>query len=177
MTEAPSAGLKPILSAPCSTAAHVLGWPGICESPNQSCMPTPLMPCRAQIIEDAAVHEQYSRVITPEPAMSEETEDVCALLQQCLDLRCVFLGCSQSPLSTLHYLVSIFPKASSSSAWTCGVATLVRLFCMLHDPEILQAAMHLLASSPGDAVTWGTPLTLGTSIWSVAKMRCRRCSA
>ena len=43
-------------------------------------------PC-AQIIEDAAVHEQYSRVITPEPAMNEETEDVCALLQQCLDLR------------------------------------------------------------------------------------------
>ena len=47
------------------------------------------MHLRAQIIEDAAVHEQYSRVITPEPAMSEETEDVCALLQQCLDLRCV----------------------------------------------------------------------------------------
>lgn len=42
-----------------------------------------------QIIEDAAVHEQYSRVITPEPAMNEETEDVCALLRQCLDLRCV----------------------------------------------------------------------------------------
>ncbi len=42
-----------------------------------------------QIIEDAAVHEQYSRVITPEPAMNEETEDVCALLQQCLDLRSV----------------------------------------------------------------------------------------
>ncbi len=40
-----------------------------------------------QIIEDAAVHEQYSRVITPEPAMNEETEDVCALLQQCLDIR------------------------------------------------------------------------------------------
>ena len=33
------------------------------------------------------MHEQYSRVITPEPAMNEETEDVCALLQQCLDLR------------------------------------------------------------------------------------------
>ncbi len=43
--------------------------------------------CMWQIIEDAAVHEQYSRVITPEPAMNEETEDVCALLQQCLDLR------------------------------------------------------------------------------------------
>ena len=40
-----------------------------------------------QIIEDAAVHEQYSRVITPEPAINEETEDVCALIQQCLDLR------------------------------------------------------------------------------------------
>lgn len=41
----------------------------------------------AQIIEDAAVHENYCRVITPEPAINEETEDVCALLKQCLDLR------------------------------------------------------------------------------------------
>ena len=40
-----------------------------------------------QIIEDAAVHENYCRVITPEPAVNEETEDVCALLVQCLDLR------------------------------------------------------------------------------------------
>ena len=40
-----------------------------------------------QIIEDAAVHEQYCRVITPEPAISEESEDVCALLKQCLDMR------------------------------------------------------------------------------------------
>ncbi len=41
----------------------------------------------AQIIEDAAVHEQYCRVITPEPAINEETEEVTFLLQQCLDLR------------------------------------------------------------------------------------------
>ncbi len=40
-----------------------------------------------QIIEDAAVHEQYCRVITPEPAINEETEEVTFLLQQCLDLR------------------------------------------------------------------------------------------
>lgn len=38
------------------------------------------------------MHEQYSRVITPEPAMNEETEDVCALLRQCLDLRCALPG-------------------------------------------------------------------------------------
>lgn len=41
-----------------------------------------------QIIEDAAIHENYCRVITPEPAINEETEDVCALLKQCLDMRC-----------------------------------------------------------------------------------------
>ena len=44
-----------------------------------------------QIIEDAAVHEQYCRVITPEPAINEESEDVCALLKQCLDMRWVSL--------------------------------------------------------------------------------------
>ena len=44
-----------------------------------------------QIIEDAAVHENYCRVITPEPAINEETEDVCALLKQCLDLRYIIL--------------------------------------------------------------------------------------
>lgn len=40
-----------------------------------------------QMIEDAAIHENYCRVITPEAAINEETEDVCALLKQCLDLR------------------------------------------------------------------------------------------
>lgn len=55
-----------------------------------------------QIIEDAAVHEQYSRVITPEPAMNEETEDVCALLQQCLDLRCdPCLALNEEPVPVL----------------------------------------------------------------------------
>lgn len=29
-----------------------------------------------RIIEDAAMHEQYVRVITPEPAPTEETEEV-----------------------------------------------------------------------------------------------------
>lgn len=40
-----------------------------------------------QIIEDAAMHDQYCRVITPEPAINEETEEVCALLKQCYALR------------------------------------------------------------------------------------------
>ncbi len=43
---------------------------------------------RAQMMEDAALHEQYTRVITPEPALNEETEDVCALLKECYDMRC-----------------------------------------------------------------------------------------
>lgn len=41
------------------------------------------------MMENAALHEQYTRVITPEPALNEETEDVCALLKECYDLRCV----------------------------------------------------------------------------------------
>lgn len=40
-----------------------------------------------RIIEDAALHEQYSRVILPEPASNEETEEVCWLLQRALDAR------------------------------------------------------------------------------------------
>lgn len=45
------------------------------------------LPLRVQIIEDAAMHDQYCRVITPEPASNEETEEVCALLKQCYALR------------------------------------------------------------------------------------------
>ena len=59
---------------------------GARKTPSTRWRPGALLP-GVQIIEDAAVHEQYSRVITPEPAMNEETEDVCALLQQCLDIR------------------------------------------------------------------------------------------
>ena len=41
-----------------------------------------------QILEEAALHEQYTRVISMEPALNEETEDVCALIKECSDLRC-----------------------------------------------------------------------------------------
>lgn len=40
-----------------------------------------------RMIEDAALHEQYSKVILPEPLATEETEEVCWLLQRALDLR------------------------------------------------------------------------------------------
>ena len=40
-----------------------------------------------RIIEDAATAERYCRVITPEPAASEETEEVCLLLAECVGLR------------------------------------------------------------------------------------------
>ena len=33
------------------------------------------------------MHDQYCRVITPEPAINEETEEVCTLLKQCYALR------------------------------------------------------------------------------------------
>jgi hypothetical protein len=45
------------------------------------------MATEGRIIEDAAMHEQYVRVITPEPAPTEETEEVCYLLRQSLDMR------------------------------------------------------------------------------------------
>ncbi|KAK9843466.1 hypothetical protein WJX81_004251 [Elliptochloris bilobata] len=55
--------------------------------PAHSLNPASDMALEGKIIEDAAVHEQYCRVITPEPAINEETEEVTFLLQQCLDLR------------------------------------------------------------------------------------------
>ena len=33
------------------------------------------------------MQDQYCRVVTPEPAVNEETEEVCTLLKQCYDLR------------------------------------------------------------------------------------------
>ena len=61
----------------CDAHKHVLSRTRVAEAGS----------ARAQIIEDAAVHDQYCRVITPEPAINEETEDVCQDLQGCLDLR------------------------------------------------------------------------------------------
>ncbi len=40
-----------------------------------------------QILEEAALSEQYTRVISTEPSLNEETEDVCALIKECVDLR------------------------------------------------------------------------------------------
>ena len=40
-----------------------------------------------RIIEDAALHEHYSRVILPDPASNEETDEVCWMLQRALDAR------------------------------------------------------------------------------------------
>lgn len=40
-----------------------------------------------RIIEDAALHEQYSRVITPEMPPTEETEDVCFMLRKAMEER------------------------------------------------------------------------------------------
>jgi hypothetical protein len=33
------------------------------------------------LLDEAALYEQYTRVISTEPALNEETEDVCALLK------------------------------------------------------------------------------------------------
>ena len=34
-----------------------------------------------QMLDEAALYEQYTRVISTEPSLNEETEDVCALLK------------------------------------------------------------------------------------------------
>ncbi|PSC67241.1 AMP deaminase isoform A [Micractinium conductrix] len=49
------------------------------------------MASEGRIIEDAAMHEAYVRVITPEPAPTEETEEVSSLLKQSLDMRARWL--------------------------------------------------------------------------------------
>ena len=45
----------------------------------------------------AAAQAAYCRVITPEPAPSEEAEDVCALLRECLELRAKWLFAPATP--------------------------------------------------------------------------------
>jgi len=45
----------------------------------------------------AASQAAYCRVITPEPAPSEEAEDVCALLRECLELRAKWLFTPATP--------------------------------------------------------------------------------
>lgn len=93
-----------------------------------------------QIIEDAAVHEQYSRVITPEPAMNEETEDVCALLQQCLDIRRATLP------SEMHNSCRILTCSLSSA---CGIISNVHMMdigCMEHQHSSVLLLLELASS-------------------------------
>ena len=57
------------------------------------------------------MHEQYCRVITPEPAINEETEEVTFLLQQCLELRhaCLLLPVSCLPKAAR---AAVLPRSS-----------------------------------------------------------------
>jgi hypothetical protein len=44
--------------------------------------------CMLQAIEQAAtLYDDYCRVITPENLLTEESEEVCAMLVECLELR------------------------------------------------------------------------------------------
>jgi hypothetical protein len=44
--------------------------------------------CVPQAIEQAAtLYDDYCRVITPENLLTEESEEVCAMLVECLELR------------------------------------------------------------------------------------------
>lgn len=51
------------------------------------CLPAPLPPCLPVQVLDPSTNDEYSRVITPETAMTDEVEDVCAMLVECLELR------------------------------------------------------------------------------------------
>lgn len=53
----------------------------------QSSTNASFMAHEGKMIEDAAMHEAYVRVITPEHSPSEETEDVCYMLQEAMELR------------------------------------------------------------------------------------------
>jgi len=81
-----------IRAQPPSLPAHLLpgmlnSAPGHAPAPVHNLSTAPDLITEGQLQEEAALHEQYTRVITPEPGLNEETEDVCALLEECYLLR------------------------------------------------------------------------------------------
>ena len=52
----------------------------------------------AQLLDEAALYEQYTRVISTEPSLNEETEDVCALLKVPAALS---TSCSSTPVACI----------------------------------------------------------------------------
>ncbi len=110
---------------------------------------------RRQIIEDAAVHEQYCRVITPEPAINEETEEVTFLLQQCLELR---RGPVASPASRRDHGQHPHARMPSRRAVLRHVAAAV--------PHARAGARERRAPRAG---------TSGSSDRRCRRVRCRRC--
>lgn len=60
---------------------------GPAPPPNPAITTADAMANEGRAIEDAAIHESYCRVITPEPLPNEEQEEVCFLLAQALDMR------------------------------------------------------------------------------------------
>eukprot|EP00887_Chlorella_sp_A99_P005265 scaffold1.g5265.t1 len=91
-------GAPPLALGAGSPAVVVHAYPATGAAPHLSLAPAaPASPAtittadamanEGRLIEDAAMHENYVRVITPEAAPNEETEEVCALLRQAVDLR------------------------------------------------------------------------------------------
>lgn len=56
-------------------------------APNATITTADAMANEGRMIEDAAIHDSYVRVITPEAAPTEETEEVCSMLWQATDMR------------------------------------------------------------------------------------------
>ncbi|KAL4437014.1 hypothetical protein ABPG75_004153 [Micractinium tetrahymenae] len=88
--------------------------------PMQTITTADAMATEGRIIEDAAMHEQYVRVITPEPAPTEETEEVCYLLRQCLDMRSRWLfrpALSPQQLADLPEAVTVTDVQGDPFVW------------------------------------------------------------
>jgi len=86
------------------------GWGPPQASGQQNPTPTNIQPDlvltsmmqKGKIIEDMAVNDQYSRVLTPDMQPTEEQEEVCAHLKQCLELREKWLWCDSVGPEDVH---------------------------------------------------------------------------
>uniref|UniRef100_A0A7S1T255 AMP deaminase n=1 Tax=Tetraselmis chuii TaxID=63592 RepID=A0A7S1T255_9CHLO len=103
---------------------------------------------QGKAIEDAAMQEHYSRVLTPETQPTEEQEEVCAMLKDCLDMRDKWLW--RDTMQTYGAIGEYEPTAMTE-----------------HDFTMVNGVMHvwtddsreeLLCAPPGKAVDFFTDM-------------------
>ena len=79
--------------------------------PNPAITTADALAYEGRVIEDAAIHDSYARVITPEAPPNEEQEEVCYLLSQAIDMRDKWLY--TKPLGGRHDIV--YPYQNSGN--------------------------------------------------------------